>query len=146
MESTYLMQPGWFYKWDKETEERHVTRPFYKCKNIKTLQECVKDDKIRGVILEMTDRIVEKFSPSKIILFGSHARNDANSHSDIDLLVIFKNEIKELKTMDEMHLLLINSPYPKDILACSVKSADQYKDISGYTVYYALKEGVVLYE
>jgi len=34
-------------------------------------------------------RIAERFSPDKIILFGSCARGDAGPDSDIDLLVLF---------------------------------------------------------
>ena len=41
MEAVYLTRPGWFYEWDNETKERHKTRPYYKCKNIK-LQETSK--------------------------------------------------------------------------------------------------------
>lgn len=37
---------------------------------------------------EIVRRIVEAVEPEKIILFGSAARGDAGSHSDVDLLVI----------------------------------------------------------
>ena len=36
----------------------------------------------------MVDRIVERFQPQKVILFGSHARGDARSGSDFDLLIV----------------------------------------------------------
>ncbi len=37
----------------------------------------------------LTDRVVQNFQPVRLILFGSHARGEANPHSDIDLLVVF---------------------------------------------------------
>lgn len=37
----------------------------------------------------MTDRIVKDFQPLRVLLFGSHARGDANPYSDIDLLIVF---------------------------------------------------------
>ena len=37
-----------------------------------------------------------------IILYGSWARNEANEHSDIDLLVIIKKDIKPGKEIDRM--------------------------------------------
>ena len=40
-------------------------------------------------IAMMTERIVRDFDPLQIILFGSHARGDADDQSDIDLLVVF---------------------------------------------------------
>ena len=42
-----------------------------------------------SAIKEMAHRIAERFSPERIILFGSHARGDARADSDIDLLVLF---------------------------------------------------------
>ncbi len=39
-------------------------------------------------IKKMVELIVERFHPEKIILFGSHARGEAGSDSDIDLLVV----------------------------------------------------------
>ena len=42
-------------------------------------------------ISTMVDRIVGAFQPSRIILFGSHARGTATEWSDVDLLVILPN-------------------------------------------------------
>jgi hypothetical protein len=38
--------------------------------------------KIRDIAL----RIVERFAPERVVLFGSHARGDADAGSDVDLL------------------------------------------------------------
>jgi predicted nucleotidyltransferase len=40
------------------------------------------------LIATMTDRIARDFDPLCIVLFGSHARGDAQPDSDIDLLVV----------------------------------------------------------
>ena len=39
-------------------------------------------------IAAMTERIVEEFAPVRVIVFGSHARGDAQPDSDVDLLVV----------------------------------------------------------
>lgn len=39
-------------------------------------------------IILAVDRLVEKFHPQRIILFGSQARGMADDHSDVDLLVV----------------------------------------------------------
>ena len=35
--------------------------------------------------------IADRFDPEKVILFGSHARGNAGSHSDVDILVVLKS-------------------------------------------------------
>ena len=40
------------------------------------------------VVTEMVKRIAERCHPQKIIIFGSHARGEARSDSDFDLLII----------------------------------------------------------
>lgn len=42
----------------------------------------------------MVDRIVERFDPEKIILFGSHARGDAGPDSDVDLVSVVRDVLK----------------------------------------------------
>ena len=50
------------------------------------------DDSPEIVIEKVCDRIVKKFQPQQVILFGSHSKGKATSNSDIDLLVIIDNE------------------------------------------------------
>ncbi len=40
------------------------------------------------LITEAVNRLVNKFHPNKIILFGSYARGTTDIHSDADILVI----------------------------------------------------------
>ena len=131
-----------YENWNQETALRHVTRPFYKNMNLETK---VKDKQVKKVILEMTDRIIEKFNPIKIILFGSQARNEANADSDIDLLVVVDNNVNYNKINNKILTMLATSPYPKDVLVRSLDDFEKSIVVCGYTSYYALKEGVVLY-
>lgn len=55
------------------------------------------------VLDEAARRIVEKFHPEKIILFGSQARGTADSHSDVDILEISAIKEKRRKLMVDMH-------------------------------------------
>ena len=45
----------------------------------------------KATIRAVAQLIAERFDPEQIILFGSHARGNAGSHSDIDLLVVLKS-------------------------------------------------------
>jgi predicted nucleotidyltransferase len=40
---------------------------------------------VKELIDRMVRRIVRKFRPNKVILFGSHARGEAGFDSDVDL-------------------------------------------------------------
>jgi len=44
----------------------------------------------QAAIDEIVDRIAARFSPERIILFGSHARGDAREGSDLDVMVFFR--------------------------------------------------------
>lgn len=40
------------------------------------------------LIRRMVRRIVDRFDPEQVILFGSHARGNAGPDSDVDLLIV----------------------------------------------------------
>src|SRR3954453_20337987 len=53
---------------------------------------------VDAIIQEMTRRIVARFDPLQVILFGSRARGDAHEDSDVDLLVVFPH-VENSRTM-----------------------------------------------
>jgi predicted nucleotidyltransferase len=52
----------------------------------------LKKSSVTPNIDSMVQRIVNKFHPEKIILFGSQARGTAGPDSDVDLLVVMSLE------------------------------------------------------
>ena len=42
-------------------------------------------------IENFVNEVVRRFSPEKVVLFGSSAENSANSDSDVDLLIVMEN-------------------------------------------------------
>ena len=62
---------------------------------------------VRDKIKEMVRRIVERFNPEKIVLFGSHAREDAGPDSDADILVIMPVKDSRRKKATEIDVALI---------------------------------------
>ena len=64
----------------------------------------------------LTDRIVQNFQPIRLILFGSHARGEANPHSDIDLLVVFPQASDKRQTAIEIRRALADLPVCKDVI------------------------------
>ena len=51
-----------------------------------------KKTKVQAQIDRMVKRIVKKFHPEMVILFGSQARGDAGPDSDVDLLIVLPFE------------------------------------------------------
>ena len=94
---------------------------------------------------EIVRRIVDRFDPEQIILFGSHARGDAGPHSDLDLLVILPVSGSKREKRIEIRLALRDIPVPLDILVATPDEARRHKDIPGTLIRPALREGEVLY-
>ena len=96
-------------------------------------------------IQEMVDRIVQRFDPEKIILFGSHARGDAGPDSDVDLLVVMPVAGSKRDKMVEIGVALHDIPLPKDIIVTTPEDFEWRKEIVGTIERPAVQEGKVLY-
>ena len=102
---------------------------------------------IRQEILnDAVSRIVEKFHPEKIILFGSQARGTADSRSDIDLLIISSIKDKRRKLMVEMNRVLTELEYAFDIIILTKEEFERDRKIPGTIGRYASREGRIIYE
>jgi predicted nucleotidyltransferase len=62
----------------------------------------IEDAEIRRVV----ETIVAGFAPSRIILFGSHARGDAGPDSDLDVLVVMPDGTPRLRTGQAIYQVL----------------------------------------
>lgn len=97
-------------------------------------------------IEEMVRRIVERFDPERIILFGSRARGAARADSDVDLLVVLAENGAKRRTTVEIYRLLAGMGIPKDIVVASLEEIEKYRDVAGTLIRPAVREGRVLYE
>ena len=104
-------------------------------------------DTVRGdVIPAMVQRIVERFDPLRIILFGSYARGDEGRHSDVDLLVVMAWVTDKRKVTVEIRKTLAHFPVPKDVIVTTLDEIARYGNRVGTVLRPALREGKVLYE
>jgi uncharacterized protein len=93
----------------------------------------------------MVRRIVTRFSPEKVILFGSRARGNARPGSDVDLLVVMPVNGSRRKKMVEILTALHDFPLPVDVIVVTHQEFIDHADIVGTMVYPAVREGKVLY-
>jgi len=97
-------------------------------------------------IRQMVKRIVAQFQPDKIILFGSHARGQANSDSDVDLLIVMPVTGSKRKKAIEIGVALHDIPIPKDVIVVTPDDFQWRKEIVGTIERPAFREGKLLYE
>ncbi len=91
----------------------------------------------------------EQFNPSRVILFGSYARNEAGPDSDLDLLIV------QDRIFDKQHLRITETAaiwralsgfmVSKDILLYSENEFERLRTKRNHVVCTAVKEGRVLY-
>ena len=101
---------------------------------------------IQETLDEIVSRIVERFHPEKIILFGSHARGGAATNSDVDLLVVMPVQETRRKLATQIDLSLVGIEFPTDVIVVTPEEVECNKDRIGTIIRPAIREGKVLYE
>ena len=91
-------------------------------------------------------RLVERFNPERIILFGSQARGTADDRSDADFLVITELTAKRRVMMLEMDRALRGLGFARDIVILTPEEYERDREIPGTIARPASKEGKILYE
>ncbi|HRI38112.1 MAG TPA: nucleotidyltransferase domain-containing protein [Nitrospira sp.] len=91
-------------------------------------------------------RLVTAANPRKVILFGSFAEGTATSESDVDLLVIEREIDSKRAEMVRLRKAIGSIGFPVDVLVVSEGEIADWGHLPGTAMYWALKEGKVLYE
>ena len=97
------------------------------------------------LIREMVNRIVRRFDPEKVILFGSYATGKAGPDSDVDLLVVMPIMGSKRKKAVEIGVALHDMEVAKDVIVVRPDEFEWRKDIIGTIEWPAAHEGKVLY-
>jgi uncharacterized protein len=85
-------------------------------------------------------------SPAKVILFGSHARGDADEGSDLDFLVIEREVEDRLAEEVRLRRALRGFGAPVDVIVMDEALAGRRAKVKGTMVDRALREGRVVAE
>ena len=91
-------------------------------------------------------RIRQVAQPSKIILFGSYARGEATEDSDLDLMIILPGKPDKMAEIIRLRRAIGALGVGVDVLVFSEDEAQRRGQVPGTVVYWANKEGRILYD
>lgn len=108
------------------------------------MSRSAKTTNIQTQIDRMVQRIVKKFHPERIILFGSQARGDARPDSDVDLLIVMPFEGSMFEKSLEIRQVLPDL-VAVDVIVTSPEDFAWRKDVVGTIEFPATREGKLVY-
>jgi len=96
-------------------------------------------------VREVVGRIVAEFSPSMVLLFGSRARGESRPDSDVDLIVVWRDENPPRGRSAAVRLALGRVGFPMDLAVVTPSEFARFKEWRGHVFHSAAREGVVLH-
>lgn len=96
------------------------------------------------LIAEAGRRLSEAAPEARVVLFGSHAREEAGPESDLDLLVIEPDVQNRHRESVRLRRTLRGLDIPADVIVVSPEHVEEWSEVQGTIVYEALREGRVL--
>ena len=101
----------------------------------------------REKVEAIVSRIATQFAPSRVIIFGSYARNAFGPESDIDVLVVVDDTGDKRELAAAIGAALADIIVSKDIIVATEREIEGLNGASGTTILErALKSGLTLYE
>jgi predicted nucleotidyltransferase len=98
------------------------------------------------LLRHVTETIVERFRPKRIILFGSHARGRAGPASDLDLFYRNGESPPPTERVIEVSSVFGLRPWSLDLVVYTPEEVARLRHIKGSLLSVIEKEGKVLYE
>jgi len=99
-----------------------------------------------NTIASVTRTIVERFHPRRVVLFGSHARGDADQDSDLDLFIEMETTRRPPERAIEIASVFGLHPWPMDIIVYTPEEVRRLRATHGTLLEEIEREGKVLYE
>ena len=94
----------------------------------------------------ITRTIVERFHPWRVILFGSHARGEAQPDSDMDLFVEMETQARQPERSVEINSVFGLRPWSMDVVVYTPEEVQRLRRVHGTLLSVIEAEGKVLYE
>lgn len=94
---------------------------------------------------QLTERLVAAAKPSRVIVFGSYGRGDADERSDLDIMVIQPVVTDQVAEMVRLRQVIGPVGTGVDVLVYPEAEYERRSQVPGTLLYWARKEGRTLY-
>lgn len=98
-----------------------------------------------GLLKEITTKIVKKFNPRRVVLFGSRATGSARKDSDIDLFVEMESRLGQIERAVKVDELFENRNWSMDLIVYTTQEVNRAVRNAGFLIDAIDEEGKVLY-
>ena len=99
-----------------------------------------------AVVEAVTRRLVERFDPDKVVLFGSRARGDAREDSDYDFLIVAPSDKPRWERTGPVYQALAGFTVETEVAWWTEAEIDEWSEVRSHFVTRAMEEGRVVYE
>lgn len=100
----------------------------------------------RKQLEEITQTIVKRFNPVRVVLFGSHARGQESEDSDLDLFVEMETDRRPPERAIEVGAVFGLRSWPLDVVVYTPAEVERLRNVRGTLLSTIEAEGEVLYE
>lgn len=90
-------------------------------------------------------KIVEEIHPDKVILFGSRARGEAGSESDVDLAVVYSGPKTKREIRRQINMLFLDRDFSMDVFVMTPDEMEKYSHVANTLAREVTERGVALY-
>jgi predicted nucleotidyltransferase len=96
-------------------------------------------------IQQIVWRIVERFHPQKVFLFGSYADGEPTPDSDVDLLIAMETSLRGVEQAVEIRKA-VDLPFPADLMVRTPQQIAERLALGDVFLREVVTKGMVLYE
>ena len=101
---------------------------------------------IKKEINKIKAKIIQRYQPEKIIIFGSFAWGKPGSDSDLDIFLLKKTKKTPRERRLEVGRILLDRRIPIDILVYTPREAKNRLELGDFFIEEIFKKGKLIYE